>query len=315
MKALVIALLLAAALPARAAFPEKPMRLIVPGPPGSPPDVLGRLVAERFALTLGQPVLVDNRPGASGTLGLAMVAGAAPDGYTLGMIAMPYVVAPSVLSRVPYDTQRDLAGVAQLVWSSNMLVVRADSPWRKLEDLLNAAQSRPGRITAASGGNATPAHLALELFKRHAAVDIQHVPFKGTVPGIAAVMGGQVDLMFATTGVVAPQLASGKLRGLALVAPKRVPGHESIPTMTELGYTGFDYRDWAGIVVPARTPAGVVERLAQATTNAVSALTERLVASHYEPTPHSNPQAFNALIRSELARWAKVVREADIRAD
>lgn len=298
-------------------YPTKAVRVIAPSAPGSPPDVVARIVAERLTVALGQPVFVENRAGASGSIGLAVVASAAADGHTLGMMAMPYTVVPSLLSSVPYDTVRDLTGLSQLVWSTNMLVVRADSPWRSVRELISGAKASPGRLTSASGGNTTPARLALELFKLHDAVDIQHIPFKGTVAGVTAVLGGQVDLMFATTGVVSSQVRAGKLRALAVVSPARLTAYAEVPTMAELGYSAVDVRDWSGIIAPSATPRDVIGVLAREISRALSHSTvaDRLTAAMYEPTPESSPKAFDKLIQSELARWSKVVRQIGIQAD
>ena len=298
-------------------YPSRPIRLIAPAPPGSPPDVVARILAERLTARLSQPVVVENRPGAIGTVGLAAVAKAPPDGYTLGMIAMPHVVAPSLISPLPYDTMRDLAPIGQAVWSSNILVVRSGSPWHSLSDLIAAAKARPGRLTFASGSNAAPAHLAGESFKLRAGIELTHVPFKGTVAGVTAVLGEQVDMMFATTGVVAGQLKAGRLRALAVVAPSRLRDYPDVPTMSELGYAGFAIRDWTGVVAPAATPKEIVAKLADEMRNAISdpQVRDRIVAAMYEPADDSGPEQFGMLIRSELDKWSKVVREAGLRVD
>ncbi len=298
-------------------YPSRPIRLIAPSAPGSPPDVVARILADWLTARLGQPVIVENRPGAIGTVGLAAVAKAAPDGYTLGMIALPYVVAPSLISRLPYDTVRDLAPIGQAVWSSNMLVVRSESPWHSPSDLIAAARARPGRLTFASGGNATPAHLAGESFKLRAGIELTHVPYKGTVPGVTALLGEQVDMMFATTGVVAGHLKSGRLRALATVSPSRLSAYPDVPTMSELGYARFDIRDWHGMVAPAATPKEIVAKLAGEMRNAISdpQVSKRIVAVMFEPAYDSGPEQFGMLIRSELEKWSKVVREAGLRVD
>jgi tripartite-type tricarboxylate transporter receptor subunit TctC len=298
-------------------YPSRPIRLIAPSAPGSPPDVVARILADRLTTQLAQPVIVENRPGAIGTVGLAAVARAAPDGYTLGMMGMPHAVAPSLISHLPYDTARDLAPIGQVVWSSNMLVVRGDSPWRSLNELIAAAKARPGRLTFASGGNATPAHLAGESFKLRAGVELTHVPFKGTVPGVTALLGEQVDMMFATTGVVAGHLNSGRLRALAAVAPSRLGAYPNIPTMSELGYVRFDVRDWNGVIAPAATPKEIVAKLANEMRDAISEphLSERITAAVFEPVYDSGPEQFGVLIRSELEKWSKVVREAGLHLD
>lgn len=293
--------------------PGKPVRIITGAPPGTPGDVVVRLIAEPLAARLGQPVLVENRPGAINTIGLAAVAKAPADGHTLGILGMPSTLAPSLLTNMPYDTLRDLAPVRQLSWVSNVLVVRPGSGWASLSELAAAAKTRS--LTYASGGNGTPAHLAAELFKLSAGVDMRHVPFKGASAGVAAVLGEQVDMMFAVAPSVISQIQAGKLRALATPAPSRLAGFPEVPTLAELGYA-VDVRDWHGIVAPAGTPRSVVEALDRAIVAvlAMNDVKERLAAVGLEPAESGSAQ-FRAHIASELQRWARVVRQAGIRAD
>lgn len=298
-------------------YPAKPVRIIVNSTPGSPPDIVARIVGERLGPALGQPVVVENRPGGIGTIALAAVARAEPDGYTLGTISPPHTVAPSLLTQMPYDTVRDLAPVTQINQAWYLLVVGSGSPVRSLSELLAAAKAQPGRLTYASPGNGTPSHLAAELFKLQAKIDLGHVPYKGGPASMAALLGKQVELTFATASSSGPSLRSGKLRALATTGPARMPGFPEVPTLAELGFTGFDVRDWQGLVVPARTPKPVIERLAAEAAKVLEQpeTRERLASIGMEPVSDSGPEAFGALIQAELARWAKVVREAGIRAD
>jgi tripartite-type tricarboxylate transporter receptor subunit TctC len=298
-------------------YPAKPIRVIVNSSPGSPPDIVARIVGERLGPTLGQPVVVENRPGGIGTIALAAVARAEPDGHTLGTISPPHTIAPSLLTQMPYDTVRDLAPVRQINRASYLLLVRSGSPVRSLPELVAAAKAQPGRLTYASAGNGTPPHLAAELFKLHAAIDLSHVPYKGGAAAMAALLGEQVELAFATTSTIGPYLRSGKLRALATTGPARMPGFPDVPTLAELGYNGFDVRDWQGLVVPAKTPKPVIDRLAAEVARVLEQpeTRERLLGIGMEPVADSGPEAFGALIQAELARWAKVVREAGIRAD
>lgn len=298
---------------AQPGFPGKPVRIISGSPPGTPGDVVVRLIAEPLAARLGQPVLVENRPGAINTIGLATVAKAQADGHTLGILGMPSTLAPSLLTNVPYDTLRDLVPVRQLSWVSNVLVVRPGSGWASLSELVAAAKTRS--LTYASGGNGTPAHLAAELFKLSAGVDMRHVPFKGASAGVGAVLGEQVDMMFAVAPSIVSQIQAGKLRALATPAPSRLARFPEVPTLAELGYA-VDVRDWHGIVAPAGTPAGTVEAL-NAAIGAVLAMEDvrtRLLVVGLEPA-QSSPGQFRAHIASELERWTRVVRQAGIRAD
>ena len=297
-------------------FPTKPVRLLVGTAPGTPPDVGARVIADRLAAALGQPVVVENRPGAILTIALAAVAKADPDGHTLGAIALPAVVAPSLLPQMPYDTVRDLAPVRQLSWTSNLMVVRGDGPIASVPELVATAKARPGQIHYASGGNGTPAHLAAELFRQGAGIDIRHVPFNGAIAGVSAVLGGQVDLMFATAPAVAGHIKAGKLRPLAASVPTRLTSLPEVPTMPELGFKEMDVRDWVGIVAPAATPRPVVARLAAEAERALALaeVRDRLAALGMDPAD-SSPEAFGQLISAELTRWTKVVREAGIKAD
>lgn len=298
-------------------YPSKPVRLIAPSPPGSPPDVVARLLGERLVISLGQPVVVDNRPGAVGTIGLNAVSKASPNGYTMGMMALAFIAAPSLVSQVPYDAATDLAPVVLVGWGSHVLVVRASSSLKSVSDILAFVKSRPGQLTFASGGNGTPAHLSGEFLRLRTGVDIRHVPFKGALQGVAAVLGEQVDIMFAASLAVAPHIQSGKLRALATPAPTRIAVFPELPTMIELGFAGFEIREWTGIVAPARTPKAIIAKMAGevAKINTRPDMKERLAAIGMEPADESSPEAFGGLIRSELVRWNKVVREAGIRAD
>jgi len=298
------------------AYPVRPIRLIVPSTPGSPPDLVGRVLGERLALALGQPVVVDNRPGASGTIGLNAVAKAAPDGYTLGMLAMPAVVIPSLRAEMPYDTEKDLAAVAMVEWNYNLLAVPAGSPFGSVADLVAAARAKPGAVRFSSGGNGTPSHLAAELLKREAGVDMTHVPYKGIAPAVVAVVSGEVDVTFGSVGTLSPHVKSGKLRTLASTAPQRTQAYPEVPTFVELGYPGVQIRGWNGIVTTAGTPANVVDRL-YAEIVKVTAMPEfklRFEALGLEPAG-LGPKEFASHIRAEMQRWGKLVRDLGIKAD
>ena len=299
------------------AYPSKPLRVITSSPPGSPPDVSARIIGERLAAEIGQAVVIDNRPGAIGTIGLQAVAKASPDGYTFGIVSMSHVLAPSLLAQLPYDLVRDFVPVTQLAWASHVLVVRTSSPWKSVNDLVIFAKSRPGQITFASGGNATPAHVSGEFLKQRTGIDIRHIPFKGAIAGIAAVLGGDVDLMFAAATASGPYIKTGKLRALATPAPLRSPAFPDVPTMVELGFAGFEIREWHGVVAPAGTPREIVARIAGeiAKVTSASETKEQLALHGLEPPVQTEREAFGALLRSELQRWSGVVREARIRAD
>jgi len=307
--------LAAASAAAQPDYPSKAVRMITGAPPGTPGDVIVRVLAEPLGAALGQPLVIENRPGAIGTIGLGAVAKAPADGHTLGTMTLPATIAPHLLPKIPYDTGRDLAPVRQLAWVSNVLVVRPAAPFASVRELVAAAKARPQSLTFASGGNGTPAHLSGELFRLNAAIEMRHVPFNGAVAGVAAVMGEQVDMMFAIAPAVIPHLKGGKLRALATPAPSRLPALPDLPTLTELGYP-VDVRDWVGIIAPAETPRPVIQRLesALATVLAMNQVKDRLAAAGFEPA-ESSADSFGALIRAELQRWGRVVNEAGIKPD
>ena len=299
-----------------AQYPSKPIRIIVPTVPGAPPDVIARLVGERLADVFGRPLVIENRPGAIGTIGLSTVARATADGYTLGVLAMPYVVAPALLARVPYDTEKDLAPIILVNWNYTILAVPATSPARSVVDLIAMAKAKPGFLKFSSNGNGTPPHLAGELFRREAGISILHIPYKGSVAGLNALLSGEVDMTFGTAALVAPFVQSGKLRALATAAPQRLAQTPDIPTLVELGYPALQISDWQGIVAPAATPKALIRRLHSEIARIVGApdFVQRLVSIGMAPAG-AGPEAFSSHIHNEIARWTKLVRDAGITAD
>jgi tripartite-type tricarboxylate transporter receptor subunit TctC len=318
MRAVLVSILLAAS-PASAqpGYPAKAVRLIVPSTPGSPPDVMARVMAERLAPALGQPVVVENRFGAMGTIGLNAVAKAAPDGHTLGMMALPFALGPLLLGHAPYQTSTDLATVGQVAWSSQILVVRMSLPVSSVAELIAFARANPGAVTYASAGNGTPGHLAGELLKLRAGVDIRHVPFKGTQGGVTALLGEQVEMNFAATVAVAAHIRAGKLRALATLTPRRVPSFAEVPTLEETGFPGFHLRDWLGIVTAAGTPRAAVAVLEGEIARMLAApdMRQRLGALGMEPPEDLGAERFGALLRSEVERWGELIKDAGIRAE
>ena len=296
------------------AYPAKPIRIFVSTGPGAPPDIMARLLAEKLVGSLGQPVIVENRPGGSGSIGMNAVAKAAPDGYTIGIFSMGYTTAPSLVAQMPYDTERDLAPVTMLARDSNLLIVPAGSPAKSVAELVALAKAKPGQLKFASGGNSTPAHLAGELFKREAGLDIVHIPYKTPPAGAAAVLAGDVDMMFSATVAAAPHIKSGRVRVLAASTPKRIPAFPDMPTLAELGYPNVVVSNWSGIVAPAGTPKDIIERLHVEIQKilALPEILQRLERLGVEAAP-AGPEEFGALIRSELQRWNKLVRDAGIK--
>lgn len=306
-----LACTLAAAQPATGAS-AAPLVILVGGPPGTPGDVVARAISVPLGVELGQPVVVENRPGAAGTVALSAVARARADGNLLGVLALQPAVAPALIKSLSYDTARDLLPVRQLSSVNNLLVVRADSPWFSLDDLLKAG--RAGMLTYASGGNGTPAHLAAELFANESQVRLQHVPFGGAVAGVNAVLGGHVQMMFATTPAVAGLVQAGKLRALAATSPQRLPLAPEVATLTERGLAAATVRDWHGLVAPAGTPRERIAQVAAAVGRVLAseAVRQRLLAAGLEPVASSGPAEFGEWVASETARWGELVQRAGI---
>lgn len=297
-------------------FPTKPIRIVVSTAPGSPPDTLARLLADPLS-ALGQPVIVENRPGGSGTIGAAAVAKATPDGHTLGIITLQHTVAPALVAKMPYDTLRDLAPVTELTWTANILVVRASSAIRSATEFVTAARSKPGHLTYASAGNGTPSHIASELFQQQAKIKVLHVPFKGIAQALTAVLGGEVDIAFAGVAAAAPHLKTGKLLELGTAAARRLPTFPELATLAEAGFPNFRLDEWNAVVAPAGTPADVIARLGAEFTRIVGSpdAKSRLAALGLYPADSTGPAKLDALLRSELPRWKKLVAETGIRTD
>lgn len=299
-----------------AAYPDRPLRLVVPTTAGSVPDVVARMIGERLATALGQAVVIDNRPGGGGTIGLQAVARAIPDGYTLGMQTLPYVVTPSLVPKMPYDIEKDLQPVTLLNWNYAIVVVPANSTINSMADVVAQARAKPGSLTFASTGNATPAHLTFALFEQKTGIRLSHIPYKGGPAAWAAVLGGEVNLFGASTGFAAPNVRAGKLRALATSAPRRIAAMPDVPTLTELGYTGVELSDWQGIVVPADTPREIVDRLHSELTRILASpdVKARFATLGME-SAGLGPDEFSAYQHGEMRKWHALVRAAGITAD
>jgi len=298
-------------------YPSKPVRIVVPFPPGGPADVLARTVADKLQASLGQPVVVDNRPGAGGNIGMELVAKAAPDGHTLVLApAGNLTVNPSLYRNVPYDVARDFAPVTVIAAVPNVLVVNAQVPAKDVGELIAYAKANPGKLNFASPGPGSGAHLAGELLKSSAGIEMVHVPFNGVAPAVTAVVAGNVQVMFAGTSSAMPQVAAGKLRALGVASPKRIASAPALPTLDESGLPGFDVTSWYSIVAPAGTPSAVIDRLQKDIAKALEApeVRARLAGLGAEPVANT-PSDFAQMIKLESAKWGKIVKDANIRPE
>ena len=299
-------------------YPAKPIRFVVPYPPGGPLDIMARGVGAKLTENWGQPVIVDNRPGAGGNIGTEFVARSAPDGYTLLMGAVAtHAINPSLYARVPYDPVRDFAPVALVAVVPNILVVHPSLPVRSVQDLIGLARARPDYLSFGSGSTGSTGHLAGELFKRMAGIEMVHIPYKGAAPAMQDLLAGQVQVMFDNLANSLPQVRAGKLRALAVTTMQRSPAVPELPTISESGLPGFDLSTWFGVMVPAGTPADVVARLNAGTVRALGSaeLKERLAAMGTEPPADNTPERFAAFMRSESAKYARVVRDSGARVE
>ncbi|MBI2223939.1 MAG: tripartite tricarboxylate transporter substrate binding protein [Betaproteobacteria bacterium] len=311
-----LALLIVGSPAAQTTYPEKPVRFVVGVPPGSQPDTVARLLGQKFAEAWGKPVVIDNVTGAAGNIAADRVAKAAPDGYTLGLLGQAQIVINPSLYKLAYDPVKDFAPVSQVAMSPNMLVVHNAVPAKNVQELIKLARARPGELTFASGGSGSALHIAGELLKSVAGLDIRHIPYKGGVAAIPDLLGGRVTMMFGTTVVVLPLALEGKLRALAVTSLKRSSAAPELPTIAESGYPGFEVTSWYGLLAPARTPATIVGKLHLETVKALALpdLRAKLADLGLEGIGNS-PDEFAAVIKSEIPKWAKVIKESGMKPE
>lgn len=297
-------------------YPTKPVRIVVPQSAGASTDLVARLTAQKLAEAFGQPVVVDNRPGAGSIVGTDLVAKATPDGYTLLVVASSVTINPSLHKNLPFDPIRDLAPITQLSAYPNMLTVHPSLPVKSVQDLIAYAKSKPGQINYGSSGTGTGTHLSGELFKNMTGVEMVHIPYKGGAPAVTALLGGQVQLNFASIQSVLPHVRAGKLRAIAVTTAKRSPAASEVPTIAESGVPGYDHGPWNGMFAPAKTPREVISRLNAEVVKALQTPEMKPVLSHEGADIIGNtPEEFAAIVKNETARWAQLIKSAGIKAE
>ncbi len=302
---------------AQSAFPSGPVRLVVPYPPGGFTDLLGRVIAERLGPALGTQGIVDNKGGGGSTIGTGLVARAPADGLTLLLVAPDFAINETLVKdKLSYNALADFTPVIQAAWSPMVMVTNPDLPAKSVAEFVALAKTRPGKINFGSGGNGTGAHLALELFKSRAAIDVLHVPYRGNGPLLTALLGGEVSASFLQYAVARPHIAAGKLRVLGTPSGQRSPAMADVPTLAESGLPGFNVQPWFGIVAPKGTPAAVVARLNSEIAKVMQEpdLRKRLADSGAEAVA-TTPAEFGRFIATEIDQWGKVVRESGARID
>jgi tripartite-type tricarboxylate transporter receptor subunit TctC len=295
-------------------YPSRPVRIIVPFAAGGVADLLPRLVGQKLSEKWGQPVVVENKAGASGNIGMAEVARAAPDGYTIGLAPTGNLTVNQFLFKLPFDTEKDLAPITVLATSPNVLVVHPSVPARNFRELIAYARSNPGTLNFASPGEGSGAHLAGELLNLEAGIRATHVPYKGLAPAVNDLLGGQVQMMFAGISTVLQHVKSGKLVAIAIAAPKRSPQLPDVPTVAESGLAGFDVTSWYGLVTRAGTPPEIVEKIHRDAVEALSSedVRSKLSGLGLEPLGNS-PAEFERMIAAESRKWGDIVRRAGIK--
>jgi tripartite-type tricarboxylate transporter receptor subunit TctC len=303
--------------PGQESFPSKPVRIVVPYSAGGNADILGRTLAQKLGDAMKQPFVVENRAGANGGIGTDFVAKSAPDGYTLLVTASgPITVNPTLYAKVPYDPIRDFAPISQCAVYQYVLVTLAGSPYKSIADIVAAARAKPGAVSYGSTGIGGGNHLAGELFALATVTQLTHVPYKGSAPALADLLGGQLTFMFDTVITSVPQIRAGKLRAFAVSSGKRASSLPEVPTMQEAGIKGFDISQWQGFLAPAGTPKAIVDRLNAETASAMRAadVHERIAVQGGNEIVTGTPEEFSALIRSDLQAYAKLIKGAKIPA-
>jgi tripartite-type tricarboxylate transporter receptor subunit TctC len=301
---------------ALAAYPDRIIRIIVPFAPGGGTDVVARTLAQEMAKELGVSVIIENKPGAGTIIGTQSVATSEADGYTLLMGTFANAVNPSLYAKLPYDQQRDFVPVALVARSFNIVVVNPASPIKSIADLVATAKAEPDKLSYGTYGTGTSAHLAGELFKHMAGVNLTTVPYKGAAPAITDLIGGQIQVIFTTVASAAPLIEGGQLRALAVTSAERSPAFPDLPTVSEAGVPGYDAEAWYGLFAPAKTPPGVIDRLNKAAAAAVKADSFKKLAVNEGLVPVASPPGeLDRYFRVEQERWRKVIQDAGLKAE
>ena len=297
-------------------YPEKPIRFILPNAPGGSPDTIARILAVRLTDILGQPFIIDNRPGAGGIIAVEAVAKATPDGYTLLQCGISQTISPALKRKLPYDTWNDLARIVQYGGVPNVLMAYTGLPVRTLAELVDHARANPGKLKYGSSGIGFTPHLTMEMFRRAAGIELLHVPYKAAPQAASDVIGGQIDLMFSNVPGALPNIRAGRVRGVAVTTLRRSEQVPDIPTIAESGYPGFEMTSWYGSCAPAKTPKPVLARLESALLKALVEpdIRKRFFEQGVELRTTAGAQ-FDAFYKSEVARWSKVVQEAGIKPE
>ena len=314
--ALVLCSIFASAAGAQEAYPSRPVRFILPFPPGGGTDILGRLIAERLSANLGQPVVTENRGGAGGNVGAEAAAHSAPDGYTIVLVAPSLAISPSLYSKLNYDPVRDFAPVSLVATVPNVMITNPSVEANTLQEFIALARSSPGQMNFGSGGSGTSNHLAGELFNIVTGAKLVHVPYKGVNLAMQDVLSGRVQLVFIGIPAALPHIKTGRLRALAVVAPQRSPALPEVPTSAEAGLKDFEVTTWYGVLAPAGTPRPIVTRLNSELGKIMHTpdMKERLAGLATDPHT-STPEEFAAYLKQEIAKWGDVVRKANLKAD
>lgn len=297
-------------------YPERPVRLVVPYAPGGSADIAARLISDEWAKVLGKPVIIENRSGAGGNIGVDVVAKSPADGYTIGLQTVSLAINPALYARMPYDTLNDLAPIGTIATSQHVLVVNNDLPAKSVSELISAAKADPGKLIYGSAGSGSTFHMAAELFKTVSQTDIVHIPYRGGGPAMLDTIGGHVNMSFPVLSAALPQVQGGKLRALGVTGPERSPLMPDVPTIAEAGLPGYSFQTWFMAIAPAGTPQPIVDKLNASLNEALGlpALKERMIQEAYDPAP-STPAQARELLAGDMAKWSKIIQDSGIKVD